>query len=85
MGERLNVEDVEFLEELFIREGFLLDPNSEGYKSGSLELVSAYGDDVTLQTIQLLQHSVEELELEAEKVESFTSIEHRVSLSQRSF
>lgn len=69
---------MEFLEELFIQEGILLDPNSEGYKS-------AYGDDVTLETIQLLQRSVEELELEAQKVESFTSIEHRVSLSQRSF
>ncbi|GMN48317.1 hypothetical protein TIFTF001_017493 [Ficus carica] len=68
LGERLNVEDVEFLEELFVQEGILLDPNSEGYKSGSLELVSAYGDDVTLRTIQLLQHSGEELELEAEKL-----------------
>ena len=56
---------MEFLEELFVQEGILLGPNSEGYKSGSLELVSA------LQTIQLLQHSVEELELEVEKVEFY--------------
>lgn len=66
--ERLDVEDVKFLEELFVQEGILLDPNSKEYMSASLEIMSAYGNDATLKTISLMQQAVEELQLEAEKV-----------------
>lgn len=61
LREKLDVEDVELLEELFILEGILFDPNSVE------DLESAY-EDVTLQTISSLQQAVEELVFTIEEV-----------------
>ncbi|KAF5453969.1 hypothetical protein F2P56_023672 [Juglans regia] len=54
LRERLDIEDVKLLEELFILEGILFDPYSVE------ELESDY-EDVTSRTISSLQHHVEEL------------------------
>ncbi|GLT60924.1 hypothetical protein SLA2020_336640 [Shorea laevis] len=54
LRERLDIEDVKLLEELFILEGIFFDPYSVE------ELESGY-EDVTLRTISLLQHELEEL------------------------
>ncbi|XP_061348503.1 kinesin-like protein KIN-1 [Gastrolobium bilobum] len=53
LGERLNVEDVKLLEELFIQEGILFDPPSVEEES---EI-----EDLTLQTISSLQEALEKL------------------------
>ncbi|KAE8010155.1 hypothetical protein FH972_006545 [Carpinus fangiana] len=54
LRERLAIEDVKLLEELFILEGIFFDPYSVE------ELETGY-EDVTLRTISLLQHELEEL------------------------
>ena len=54
LRERLNVEDVQLLEELFILEGILFHPQSVE------EMQSEY-DDLTLQTISSLQEALEKL------------------------
>ncbi|KAK7337818.1 hypothetical protein VNO77_18405 [Canavalia gladiata] len=53
LRERLNVEDVKLLEELFIQEGILFDPS---LVEEELEI-----EDLTLQTISSLQEAVEKL------------------------
>ncbi|KAJ9131508.1 hypothetical protein P3X46_035163 [Hevea brasiliensis] len=63
LRERLDVEDVELLEELFILEGILFDPSSFE------DLESAY-EDVTLRTISSLQQAVEELVFTIEELKS---------------
>jgi kinesin family protein 5 len=50
----LDIEDVKVLEELFILEGIFFDPYSVE------ELESVY-EDVTLRTMSLLQHELQEL------------------------
>ncbi|KAM7472774.1 hypothetical protein LguiA_010957 [Lonicera macranthoides] len=54
LRERLDVEDVKLLEELFILEGIFFDPNSVEDPESAFE-------DVTLRTISSLQQTVEEL------------------------
>ncbi|KAL1535115.1 serine/threonine-protein kinase KIN2 [Salvia divinorum] len=54
MAERMEPEDVQLLEQLFVLEGIFFDPNSVE------EVESAY-EDVTSRTISLLQKAVEEL------------------------
>ncbi|KAL5566143.1 hypothetical protein UlMin_029307 [Ulmus minor] len=63
LRERLDVEDVNLLEELFVLEGIFFDPNSVA------DLDSAY-EDVTLQTITSLQQAVEELASEVEELKT---------------
>lgn len=53
LGERLNVEDVKLLEELFILEGIIFDPLSVEEES---EI-----EDLTLRTISSLQEALEKL------------------------
>ncbi|XP_059436038.1 kinesin-like protein KIN-1 [Corylus avellana] len=55
LRERLDIEDVKLLKELFILEGIFFDPYSVDE-----ELETGY-DDATLGTISLLQHELEEL------------------------
>lgn len=54
MAERLEPEDVQLLEQLFILEGIFFNPNS-------LEEVESAYEDVTSRTISSLQKAVEEL------------------------
>lgn len=61
LRERLDVENVNLLEELFIMEGIILDPNS-------VEDLDLAFEDVTLQTITSLQHMVEDLVRAVEEV-----------------
>lgn len=61
LRERLDVENVNLLEELFIMEGIILDPNS-------VEDLDLAFEDVTLQTITSLQHMVEDLVCAVEEV-----------------
>lgn len=61
LRERLDVEDVDLLEELFILEGIFFDPNSVEHWE------SAY-EDIISQTISSLQQAVEELKFTVEEV-----------------
>ena len=61
LRERLNVEDVNLLEELLVLEGIFFDPNS-------MEDLEANYEDVTLQTISSLQQAVEELMFTVQEV-----------------
>ncbi|XP_024040830.1 kinesin-like protein KIN-1 [Citrus clementina] len=63
LRERLDVENVNLLEELFIMEGIILDPNS-------VEDLDLAFEDVTLQTITSLQHMVEDLVRAVEELKS---------------
>ncbi|KAH9688708.1 kinesin-like protein KIN-1 [Citrus sinensis] len=63
LRERLDVENVNLLEELFIMEGIILDPNS-------VEDLDLAFEDVTLQTITSLQHMVEDLVCAVEELKS---------------
>ncbi|GMP60611.1 hypothetical protein CsSME_00023396 [Camellia sinensis var. sinensis] len=61
LREKLDVEDVKLLEELFVLEGIFFDLSSVE------DLESAY-EDVTLRTISSLQHAVEELVVTVEEL-----------------
>ncbi|KAG8649684.1 kinesin-like protein KIN-1 isoform X2 [Manihot esculenta] len=77
LREKLDVEDVELLEELFILEGILFDPNSVE------DLESAY-EDVTLQTISSLQQAVEELVFTIEELKSENkALKARIEVAER--
>lgn len=65
MSERLDAEDVELLEELFIQAGLFIDFGSTEY------LESAY-QDVAQQTISSLIQAVQELKFTVEMVIIFT-------------
>lgn len=61
MRERITAEDVKLLEELFVLEGILFDPNS-------VEEIEVAYEDITSRTISSLYKIVEELSTVAEKV-----------------
>jgi len=60
LREKFNVEDVKFLEELFIQEGILFDLSSVEEESDI--------DDLTLQMISLLQAAMEKLTATVDEV-----------------
>lgn len=60
LTEKFNVEDVKFLEELFIQEGILFDLSSVEEESDI--------DDLTLQVISLLQAAMEKLTATVDEV-----------------
>ncbi|XP_057440715.1 kinesin-like protein KIN-1 [Lotus japonicus] len=66
LRERLNVEDVKLLEELFIQEGILFDPSSV---EEELEI-----EDLTLQTISSLQEALEKLTVTVDELKRENSI-----------
>ncbi|EEF49791.1 kinesin-like protein KIN-1 isoform X2 [Ricinus communis] len=77
LRERLDIEDVELLEELFILEGILFDPNSVE------DLESAY-EDVTSQTISSLQQAVEELRFTIEELKCENkALKARIAAAER--
>lgn len=61
LRERLDIEDVKLLEELFLLEGILFDP-------GTVEEAELGYEDVTLRTISALQHDVEALACSVKEV-----------------
>ncbi|GKV08935.1 hypothetical protein SLEP1_g20505 [Rubroshorea leprosula] len=77
LRQRLDAEDVQLLEELFIQEGVFLDPNStEG-------LESAY-DDIILRTISSLQKAAEDLMFTVEKLRRENkALKSRISDTER--
>ncbi|KAB1202287.1 Kinesin-1-like protein PSS1 [Morella rubra] len=64
LRERLDIEDVKLLEELFLLEGILFDP-------GTVEEAELGYEDVTLRTISALQHDVEALACSVKEVEIY--------------
>ncbi|XP_065853825.1 kinesin-like protein KIN-1 isoform X2 [Euphorbia lathyris] len=63
LRERLDDEDIELLEELFILEGILFHPNS-------VEDLESACEDVTVRTISSLQQALEELVINLDEVKS---------------
>ncbi|KAL6953266.1 serine/threonine-protein kinase KIN2 [Sarracenia purpurea var. burkii] len=78
LREKLDVEDVKLLEELFILEGIFFDINSVE------DLESAY-EDVTIQTISSLQQAVEELAVTVEELKKENkALKARLEAAERS-
>ena len=78
LKERLDIEDVKLLEKLFILEGIFFDPYSVE------ELETGY-EDVTLQTISLLQHELEELVPNFEEVSEIFSLVYEIGAHKDHF
>ncbi|XP_020540272.1 kinesin-like protein KIN-1 isoform X2 [Jatropha curcas] len=78
LRERLDVEDVEFLEDLFRLEGILFDPNSVD------DLESAC-EDISLRTISSLQQALEELVFSIEELQSENkALKSRIAAAKKS-
>ncbi|KAK6911511.1 Kinesin motor domain [Dillenia turbinata] len=78
LRERLDLEDVKLLEELFLLEGIFFDPDSVGCLESALE-------DVTVQIISSLQRTVEELVLIVEELEKENkALKAKVAAAERS-
>jgi hypothetical protein len=78
LRERLAIEDVKLLEELFMLEGIFFDPYSVE------ELETGY-EDVTLRTISLLQHELEELVPNFEEVSDNFSLVYEIGAHKHHF